>query len=93
MTPSERRKLEEIYSFMESLKASTSIPLEVDQAFRFRLGLDTVPLTAVSSKNADSEDIPVDEGGAALYDVMGDPVGFLQLTLGNTTYYVPYFNA
>lgn len=74
------------------MKAAATIPLETDRALRDRLGLSGIPLGAVSSKNADSEDQAVDEGGAATYSVMGDPVGFLEITLGTTTYYVPYFN-
>ena len=89
MQPNERKKLDEVYAFMQSLKSSNSIPLEVDRALRDRLlGLAQL---SVSTKGADTEDVTVNEGGAATYAVMNDPVGFLQTSINGTTYYVPYF--
>lgn len=87
-------KLNELYEFMTNLKASTRIPLEVDRAFRERLGLSGIPLVNLSNtKNADSEDQAVDEGSTGTYNVLKEPIGFLPITVGSTTYYVPYFNA
>lgn len=46
MTPEQLQKLEELYAFMQALKASTTIPFEVDGAFRGRLAnlkLDYLP--------------------------------------------------
>lgn len=91
MTPEQEQKLDELYEFMESMKASASIPFEVDAALRDRLSALT-GLT-VSGKGANSEDQTVDEAGAASYAVLNDPVGFLQVDIGGTTYYLPYYSA
>ncbi len=93
MTPDQIQKLNEVYDFIQKMKASSTIPLDVDRAIRDRLGLSGIPLGAVSAKTANSEDVTVNEAGAGTYAVMNDPVGFLEITLGSTTYYVPYFNA
>ena len=93
MTDEESKQLKDVVAFMNALKAASTIPLEVDRALRARLNFPSIPITIVSSKNADSEDQAVAEGGAASYSVMGDPVGFLQMTVGNTAYQIPYFNA
>ncbi len=93
MNPEQIQKLNEVYQFMQAMKARSSIPLEVDRALRDRLNLSSVPTAALSAKSATSEDQAVDEGGAGTYAVMGDPIGFLDITIGATTYYVPYFNA
>ena len=57
MTPEQEAKLNEIYEFMQNLKNTTTIPLEVDAAFRDRLasniqlpqGLENAPLAAISA--------------------------------------------
>lgn len=93
MTPEQQAKLDELYVFMQSLMASSTIPLDIERALRARLGLDNIPTAAVSSKGADTEDVTVNEAGASSYPVMNDPVGFIQITIGSTTYHIPYFNA
>lgn len=86
-------RIEKLESDIKKLTSSSTIPLEVDRAFRSRLNLDTFSTTdiTVSSKNADSEDVSVDEGGAGTYSVMNDPDGFLELEIEGDTYYLPYF--
>lgn len=56
MTPQEKQEFNEMKAFIESLKSSSTIPLQVDAAFRDRfsnIGLGT------SSKTAASEIITV----------------------------------
>jgi hypothetical protein len=89
MSPEQEQKLNEIYAFMQSLKANSTIPIEVDGAFRTRL-TGILGLT-VSAKSANSEDVSVNEAGAASYSVMNDPVGFLEVDIDSVTYYIPYF--
>lgn len=89
---SQLTQMEGINTFIQSLKASTTIPFEVDRAFRDRFR-DILTLSVSSSKTADSEDVTVNEGGSSSYAVMNDPVGFLEFTIAGTVYYVPYFNA
>lgn len=57
MTPEQLQKLNEVYDFVQSLKASATIPYEVDGAFRERFkellalpsGLEDAPLSAITS--------------------------------------------
>jgi len=75
--------------FKKSLESFTTIPFNVDKAWRERFK-DIVGLK-VSTKDLDSEDQAVNEGGAGTYDVLGDPDGFLEFTVQGTTYYIPYY--
>lgn len=45
-----------------------------------------------STKGTDTEDQAVDEGGAGTYNVLKEPDGFLEITINNLTYYLPYFS-
>jgi len=93
MTPEQEQKLNEVYEFIQSLKAHTTIPYEVEQAFRQRLEIDSIPLVTTDVKGADSEDLTINEGGAATKIALNDPVGFTAIKSGGTTRYYPYFNA
>jgi hypothetical protein len=75
---------------LNALKSSSTIPFEVDRAFRDRFR-DILVLN-VSSKNASSEDQAVDEGGISTYAVLGDPDGFLEVIIAGTPYYLPYYD-
>jgi len=44
MTPEERRKLDEVHSFVQSMKSGATIPFDVGEAFRDRLVDDKVVL-------------------------------------------------
>lgn len=89
MTPEQESKLNEVFDFIQSLKSSTSIPFEVDGAFRDRFG-DLAGL-ALSAKVATTENQAVDEGGSATYNVLKEPDGFLEVAINGTTYYLPYY--
>ena len=91
MTPEEKQKLNEVYEFMQALKNSTTIPFEVDRAFRDRFR--DILLLEVSSKGVDTEDVTIDAGSINVYTAMDDPDGFIQTTLSGTTYYIPYFSS
>lgn len=57
MTPQQEQKLNEVLAFIQSLKASATIPYEVDSAFRDRLfdiitlpdGFEDAPLASVAA--------------------------------------------
>lgn len=88
MRPTDEQ-LEEMWNFIQSLKNGATIPYEVDAAFRSRfsrgIGL------SVSAKGANTEDQAVNEAGSATFDVLGDPDGFLEVSINGTVYYIPYF--
>ena len=83
-----KRELAELRDDFNKLRSSTTIPYDIDQAFQQRIGDKTLK---VSTKGVNTEDQAVNEGGVATYDVLGDPDGFLQITIANTIYYLPYY--
>jgi len=88
MTPQERQQLNDLQAWKQSMESAATIPLSVDQAFKARFSI--VPVTT-SAKSATSESQAVNESGSASYGVLSNPNGFLQLTIGSSIYYIPYF--
>lgn len=92
MTPQEMEKrILDLEKQMKELHASSSIPLEVDVAFKRRLGIADLSIIVVSSKGITTENQAVNEAGAASYSVLKAPDLFLQLRVSGTTYYIPVF--
>ena len=89
MTPEQERQLKAAHDFMLAMQNDTTIPFAVDGALRKRLENELG--LSVSAKGADTEDQAVNEAGAGTYDVLGDPVGFLKVTIGGTVHNVPYY--
>lgn len=84
------KRIAELEAFMNALKSSNSIPIEVDGAFRRRfLNVDDI---LVSSKSASSENQAVDESGTSSFNVLKPPDGFLQKTINGSVRYIPYYN-
>ena len=84
------RRVEQLELEIKNLKSSTTIPFEVDRAFRDRFR--DILILKPSSKNLDSEDQAVDESGSGTYSVLGDPDGFLVTVVAGTNYYIPYYD-
>jgi hypothetical protein len=78
-------------AFINSLKAAGTIPYDVDEAITDRIKRKAILGLTVSGKDLDSEDQTVQEGGALSYSVLGDPDGFLEVTIGGVVYYIPYY--
>lgn len=90
MTPEQEQKLNKVFEWFEQMQKSSAIPRSTEMALRERLkGIGSTLI--VSTKGVDTEDVTVNESGSASYAVMNDPVGFLQVTINNTIYYIPYF--
>lgn len=85
-------EVQELKDFIKLLQADTTIPFDVEGAFRKRLE-DLALAVTTSSKSAGSENQAVNEAGMATYSVLGTPTGWLEIVLDNTTYYIPYFSA
>lgn len=83
-----KKELAELKAWRALLETSYSIPLNIDQAFRTRFGINN---TIVSTKSASSENQGVNEAGLASYNVLLPPDAFLQVTILGTTYYIPVF--
>jgi len=89
MTPEEKQKLDEMYQFVQDLRASASIPFDVDRAFADRFS--TIVGITLSSKSASSESQSVNEAGTGSYTVLKNPDKYLQKTINGTVYYIPVF--
>jgi hypothetical protein len=76
-------------NYINSLKSASSIPLDVDSAFRERF---TVASFTTGQKGADTEDVSIDEAGATVHTVLNDPTGFLTVTIEGVAYNVPYYS-
>lgn len=86
------KEIDKINRRLDALSSSNSIPFNVEQALRDRLGLASVDTIDLSNKSASSENQAVNEGGIATYFVMKPPDGFVQLTKNGVVIYIPYFN-
>lgn len=85
-----RQQLKELQDWKASLERSSTIPLNIDQSFRGRF-IKSLSNLAKSSKSSTSENQAVNEAGSATYSVLGDPDGFLEITIDGVLYYIPYF--
>lgn len=80
-------KLEELWN---SLTNSTTIPKEVDSAFRTRLK-DISQTISISSTSASAHNRAVNESGSGTYSVLSTPSGYLTVTIAGTARDIPYF--
>ena len=76
---------------IKMLKASTTIPYEVDTAFRERFKIGDLAKLSASTKTVASETQAVNEAGAASYNVPKINDGFVETTVGGTIIYLPYY--
>ena len=80
-------KLEEQWNLLSS---STTIPKEIDAAFRARLK-DISQTISVSGTSASAHNQSVNESGSGSYSVLGIPTGYLTVTVSGTPRDIPYF--
>lgn len=84
-----QKKIEVLEQEIQALKASSTIPFEVDTAFTDRLKLSTYSKVLLSSKSSSSEQIAVNSASST--PVLLGPDAFLQVTISGTIYYIPAF--
>lgn len=82
------QRIERLERMVESLKSSSTIPLEVGRAFSERLKNNSL---SASVKSASSENQSVNEAGASTYSVLGTPDGFDERIDGSLTKYYPFW--
>lgn len=87
----ETKKLQEqidiLTKRLDSLSSNTTIPLEVGEAFRKRLGS-----ADISNKTGASETRTVNESGAGSYTVANAPDGFITIEVLGALKNIPYYN-
>jgi len=84
MNPLEQR-IKALEDYINLFKAGHSIPLEIDQAFKARLG------GSLSVSTHSGETQAVNEGGVATYSVMATSNGFVETNVGGNIFYLPYY--
>lgn len=87
MTPDEKLQFEQLKAEVNALRATSTIPFDIENAFRDRLRIATTP--TVSAKSNISESIPVNTAAGTLVQLFPD--AFLQVNVGGTTYYIPVY--
>lgn len=80
-------KLEEQWNLLSS---STTIPKEIDAAFRARLK-DISQTISISATSASAHNQSVNESGSGSYSVLGIPTGYLTVIVSGTPRDIPYF--
>lgn len=88
MTPEQEQKLNELYDFMLALKSSTTIPFDVGEAMKARVGYKT----GVSGKTAGSETVTINEGGIATKFAANPHDGFFTLMINGLPKNVGYYD-
>ena len=86
MNPELEKRIIELEAVVKSLRASTTIPFDIRNAFSAGSGVLTF-----SSKGATSENQAVNEAGSATYDVLKKPDAFLQITIDGSVKFIPIF--
>jgi hypothetical protein len=81
-------KIADIQEQLNALKAATTIPYEIDQAFRTRFDIAALARLVPSTKTVASETQAVSEAGVGSYNVPKIFDEFRQFTIGGTTYYI-----
>lgn len=84
------QRITQLENEMRLLKASATIPYDVEVAFKSRLGIDNSSLKA-TTKATSTESKTVNEAGTDSYSVSRLMDGFVQYTLNGTTIYIPYY--
>lgn len=84
-------KMDEIFEMIKSLGNSSTIPIDVDAAFRDRF-LQDLAVIQPSTVGATTHNKTVNEGGTDVYAVMNKPDGFVQSEVNGSTVIIPYFN-
>lgn len=82
-----KSRIAELEAFVQSLRASATIPYDVFEAFSSRLGPAVFASTPTSGTNSRS----VNEAGTATYSVTSVQTGTIPLVIAGTTYNVLYY--
>lgn len=97
MTPAEQQQFddlkkltEDLQSQMKALSNNATIPYDIGEALKARI-LGDAGVSALSTKLSTSESQAVNEAGVATYSVLKPPDGFLEITITENKYYIPYY--
>lgn len=85
------REIQELKREMAFLSSSNTIPFNTEQAFRDRLGIQSLASLSGSTKTAASETQSVSESGSSSYSVAKPMDGFREFVVGGSVLYIPYY--
>lgn len=80
-------KVAELEAFVQSLRAEATIPYDVGEAFKTRLGSNITAGVPNSNDNSRS----VNEAGSGTYFVTGVQSGTIPFNINGTTYNILYY--
>lgn len=83
-----KQEVAELKQLFNSLQASTTIPFNIDAAFRRRLGLD---LNDISGKTPLSATLTFLDGNLVSKDAAEPMDGFLSIVINGRSYNVPFY--
>lgn len=90
MTPDQETRLSRLEAFMANMQAASRVPYEVEQALKTRIVPSIATIQTQTTKTSSSENVNIDEGGAATHTVLDNPDAFLLVTLTDgTVRYIP----
>ena len=84
-----QRQITELKAEIDSLKSSSTIPLEIGESMRVRLGAVE---GQASGEATTTHKQAVDEAGTGTYDVAKPMDGFILLTIDGIARKIPYYN-
>lgn len=86
------KRIEDLEEKMKLLESQTTIPLNIEKAFKNRLEVDTKTTISADSKAASSENQAVNEAGSATYSVLKTPDRFVRVVINGNNRYLPAYD-
>jgi hypothetical protein len=86
-----QKRIEELERVVRLLSASSTIPLNIDNAFTARLEPKFARLLNQTLVEASDKAQEVNESGSNTYDVASLMDGFFEYHRDGTVYYIPYY--
>lgn len=83
-----QKRIEELERVIKSMRAGATIPFDIGEAFKDRLGSQITAGAATGTTYS----TPVNEAGSATYSVAKLMDGTIPFTLNGQIYYIPYYN-
>lgn len=86
------KKVADLTTQFNLLKNSTTIPFDIDNAFRKRLEVPSAVLNSTAS-SAHSSGLFIDEAGSATHNIVyaDEMTGFITIYIDGNPYLVPYY--
>ena len=84
------KQINDIKEEYNKLRNSSTIPKDIDSAFRARLS-NLAQQISISGTSATAHNQAVNEAGSGSYSVLSTPTGYLTVNVNGTPRDIPYF--